>query len=114
MHSAVPLVLGILFLTVVAPIWITAHYGSRWRARRNLSAEDERKLAGLWAAADAMEARVVALERVIGVEPEAPQPGASQHPEEPSRRGSVPGSGTDPEMPGYRNGTGRTDGRPWS
>jgi phage shock protein B len=61
-------VLGVLFLTVVAPIWIIAHYVTRGRASRRLSAEDERALADLWQVARRMETRIEALERVLDAE----------------------------------------------
>jgi phage shock protein B len=62
-------VLGIIFLTVVAPVWITFHYVTRWRMSRSLSREDERTLVDLWEAAKRMEARIENLERAIGAEP---------------------------------------------
>ena len=40
----VTFVLGVIFLVVVAPIWIVAHYLTRWRRSRKLSVEDERSL----------------------------------------------------------------------
>jgi phage shock protein B len=67
MHGGI-LVLGILFLTVVAPIWITAHYGTRWRSARKLSAESERELAELWDCAKRIEARLDSLEAVLDAE----------------------------------------------
>ncbi len=60
--------LGVIFLVVVAPIWIVAHYLTRWRRSRKLSAEDERSLGELYEAARKMEARVVVLERVLDAE----------------------------------------------
>ena len=30
-------VLGVLFLTIVAPVWIGFHYVTRWRMARSLS-----------------------------------------------------------------------------
>ncbi len=62
------LVLGILFLTIVAPIWIIAHYLTRWRAARRLSGEDERMLGQLWQSARRLETRIEALERVLDAE----------------------------------------------
>ena len=47
-------VLGIIFLTVVAPIWIVFHYITRWRASRRLSSEDEKALGELWQSARRM------------------------------------------------------------
>ena len=68
MEHMVTFVLGIIFLVVVAPIWIVAHYLTRWRRSRKLSAEDERSLGELYEAARKMEARVVVLERVLDAE----------------------------------------------
>jgi len=56
-------VLGIIFLTVVMPLWISAHYGTRWRKSRGLTREDEKVLAELWESAQRIEARVEGLER---------------------------------------------------
>ena len=61
-------VLGILFLVVVAPLWILAHYLTRWRSARVLSVEDERALGELWNAAQRMEARLSNLERALDAE----------------------------------------------
>ena len=60
--------LGVIFLVVVAPIWLVAHYLTRWRRSRKLSAEDERSLGELYEAARKMEARLAALERVLDAE----------------------------------------------
>jgi phage shock protein B len=62
------LILGIVFLVIVAPIWIIAHYLTRWRAARRLSGEDEKTLGELWQSARRMEARIEALERVLDAE----------------------------------------------
>jgi phage shock protein B len=67
MHGGA-LVLGILFLTVVAPIWIIFHYISIWRQARRLSGEDEKTLGELWQSAQRMEGRIDALERVLDAE----------------------------------------------
>jgi phage shock protein B len=61
-------VLGIIFLVIVAPIWIVAHYLTRWRRSRKLSSDDERVLGELYEAARKMEARLAALERVLDAE----------------------------------------------
>jgi len=64
------LVLGILFLTVVAPVWIICHYITQWRKSRRLSGDDEKTLGELWQTAQRMEGRIEALEKVL--ESEAP------------------------------------------
>ncbi len=57
--------LFIVFLVLVAPIWIIAHYVTRWRTAKVLSAEDERMLAELWELAPRMESRINTLERIL-------------------------------------------------
>jgi phage shock protein B len=61
-------ILGVIFLVVVAPIWVIAHYTTRWRATRRLSNEDEKALGELWQSARRMETRIDALERVLDTE----------------------------------------------
>jgi phage shock protein B len=60
--------LGILFLVVVAPIWIVAHYSTRWRTARTLSRDHERVLADLYDSARRMEERMDSLERLLDIE----------------------------------------------
>ena len=66
--SVLGFILSIIFMVVVAPIWIVAHYLTRWRRSRKLSAEDERGLGELYEAARKMEARMAALESVLDAE----------------------------------------------
>jgi phage shock protein B len=61
-------VLGILFLVVVAPVWIICHYLTQWRTSRRLSGDDERALGELWQNARRMEERIEALEKVLDSE----------------------------------------------
>ncbi|MGH7156322.1 MAG: envelope stress response membrane protein PspB [Acetobacteraceae bacterium] len=67
MHIAGTL-LGILLLVVVAPIWIVAHYATRWRTARVLSRDQERILAELHENARRMEDRMDSLERILDSE----------------------------------------------
>ena len=62
------MVLGVLFVVIIAPIWIVAHYITRWRQARTLSANDERLLAELWESMRKLEARIDGLERVFDAE----------------------------------------------
>ncbi len=55
----------ILFVVVVAPIWIIAHYITRWRMAKTLSPEDEKQFASLWEIAERMEARLDSVERIL-------------------------------------------------
>ena len=67
-HSMFFFILGLVFLTIVAPIWIVAHYLARWRRGRALSPVDEKTLGELYDAARRMEARLASLERVLDAE----------------------------------------------
>jgi phage shock protein B len=55
----------ILFLTIVAPIWIIAHYVTRWRMAKTLSPEDEKQFGDLWQVAERMEERIHTIERIL-------------------------------------------------
>jgi len=61
-------VLGILFLAVVAPVWIIAHYTTRWRATKALSSDEEQMLEELWKNSERMEQRINSLERILDAE----------------------------------------------
>ena len=58
----------ILFLVIVAPIWIIAHYTTRWRMAKTLSPEDEKQFAELWQTAERMEQRIDSIERILEAE----------------------------------------------
>jgi phage shock protein B len=62
------LVPAILFLVIVAPIWLVLHYITRWRSSRSLSSEDEKMLVDLWQSAKRMEQRIVTLEKILDAE----------------------------------------------
>jgi phage shock protein B len=59
----------ILFLAIVAPIWIIAHYVTRWRMAKTLSPEDEKQFGDLWQIAERMEDRLHTIERILDAEP---------------------------------------------
>jgi phage shock protein B len=58
----------IVFMVIVAPIWIIAHYATRWRSTKTLSPEDEKMLADLWDTLPRMEGRINTLERILDAE----------------------------------------------
>ena len=64
----------ILFLVIVAPIWIIAHYVTRWRLAKTLSPEDEKQFAGLWRMAERMEERIDSIERILETEATGREP----------------------------------------
>lgn len=61
----------IVFVTVVAPLWIVAHYLTRWRTAKALSPEDERSLAELARLAERLDRRMDAIERILDLDPES-------------------------------------------
>jgi phage shock protein B len=58
----------ILFVVVVAPIWIIAHYTTRWRMAKSLTPEDEKQFAELWQIAERMEEPMGNIERILDAE----------------------------------------------
>ena len=58
-------VLGIIALTIVAPIWIVSHYVTKWKLSRGLSKDEAHMLEDLWKTAQAMENRVNTLEAIL-------------------------------------------------
>jgi phage shock protein B len=58
-------ILGIIALTIVAPIWIVSHYVTKWRLAKGLSTDEAQTLEDLWKTAQAMEKRVKTLEAIL-------------------------------------------------
>ena len=58
----------IIFMAVVAPLWVITHYVMRWRATKSLSSEDEKMLSELWESVPRMENRIKNLERILDAE----------------------------------------------
>ena len=59
---------SILFLTVVAPIWIVKHYRHKQRTAGFLSATEREELEDLVAAAETMRERIEVLESILDAE----------------------------------------------
>lgn len=55
----------IVFLVIVAPIWLFLHYGTKRRQAQGLTREDEKMLSELWQLANRMESRVNTLESIL-------------------------------------------------
>lgn len=55
----------ILFLTVVAPIWITMHYRSVRQSSRSLSQEDRQTVERMLETVDRLSDRIGALEAIL-------------------------------------------------
>ena len=56
------------FLVIVLPIWIIAHYATRWRTSKVITNADEQLLSELWESARKMEDRIRNLERILDEE----------------------------------------------
>lgn len=61
-------VIIILFMVIVAPIWIIAHYTTKNRALKTLTPEDETLLSEIWDSANKMEERIAVLETILDEE----------------------------------------------
>ncbi|MFV0277969.1 MAG: envelope stress response membrane protein PspB [Parahaliea sp.] len=55
----------ILFVTVVAPIWLTMHYRSVNQSRRSLTEEDRESLEHMLETVDKLVERIAALEAIL-------------------------------------------------
>ena len=55
----------ILFMTVVAPIWIVMHYRSVRRSTRSLNAEDRESIEHMLESVDKLTDRIGALESIL-------------------------------------------------
>ena len=60
--------IAMVFVVVVLPIWIIAHYVTRWRTAKILTTEDESMLSELWETAPKLESRINALESILDAE----------------------------------------------
>jgi len=58
----------ILFMVVVAPIWLVLHYRSKKQVSQGLSEEEYIQLSELSAVADKMSERIQTLEAILEVE----------------------------------------------
>jgi len=65
----VPIV--VVFMVIVLPIWIIAHYATRWRTSKTMTSGDQQLLTELWESLSKMEDRVRNLERIL--DEEAPE-----------------------------------------
>ena len=57
--------LGMVALTVVAPLGMILAFITRWRSSRSLSAEEERTLEELWQEGEALRERIEVLESIL-------------------------------------------------
>jgi phage shock protein B len=58
----------VLFMVVVAPIWIVMHYRSVNRSSRSLNDEDRQRIEDMLATVDRLTERIGTLESILDVE----------------------------------------------
>ncbi len=77
----------ILFMVIVAPMWITMHYRSLNRSSRSLSEEDRESIEQMLETVDKLSERIVALESILDAD----------HPDWQQRKRSQRGTGREEE-----------------
>ena len=68
MDSELFFVLPVLFMVIVAPLWLVLHYVAKFRASKALSQVDEETLAELWQLSEKLEQRIDSLETILDEE----------------------------------------------
>lgn len=58
----------ILFLTIVAPLFVVLHFVTKWKQSREISGDDEQMLEDLYLLSQRMEERLITLEKILDAE----------------------------------------------
>jgi len=61
----------VVFLIIVAPLWLILHYRSQRQTNKGLSSEDQQRLQALVTRTEQMQERIISLEQILDAE--APQ-----------------------------------------
>ena len=56
---------SLVFLTIVAPLWLILHYWSKHKSRQGLSQDDEQLIDQLTTTIQGLEQRIDSLERIL-------------------------------------------------
>ena len=59
---------AILFMVIVAPLWLIFHYVTVWKTQRNAGRADQGAMDMMWGTARRLEDRVAALEKLLDAE----------------------------------------------
>jgi phage shock protein B len=59
---------AVLFMVIVAPLWLIFHYITVWKTQRNAGRADEGAMTRMSETARRLESRVAALERLLDAE----------------------------------------------
>lgn len=68
MLSGVLLIPAVLFVILIAPLWLVLHYRSKRQLGPSLSEQEHTRLTALLAQAEWLQQRVTTLERLLDVE----------------------------------------------
>ena len=58
----------ILFLTIVAPLFVVLHFVTKWKQSREISGDDEQMLEEMYVLSQRMEERLITLEKILDAE----------------------------------------------
>ena len=59
---------AILFMVLVAPLWLIFHYVTLWKTQKHAGRVDEKTLNDMWSTAHRLENRVTSLEKLLDAE----------------------------------------------
>ncbi len=59
---------AVLFMVIVAPLWLIFHYVTVWKTQRNAGRADQGAMNSMWDTAHRLENRVAALEKLLDAE----------------------------------------------
>lgn len=59
---------AVLFMVIVAPLWLIFHYVTVWKTQRNAGRADPGAMNTMWDTARRLEDRVAALEKLLDAE----------------------------------------------
>ena len=59
---------AVLFMVIVAPLWLIFHYVTVWKTQRNAGRADQGAMNSMWETARRLETRVAALEKLLDAE----------------------------------------------
>jgi phage shock protein B len=66
---------AILFMVIVAPLWLIFHYKTMWKNQRQQGPAEQKSVKEMWGVAQRLESRVANLEKLLDAE----APGWREH-----------------------------------
>ena len=59
---------AILFMVIVAPLWLIFHYKTRWKDQKTNGSADQKPVKEMWVVAQRLENRAANLEKLLDAE----------------------------------------------